>query len=798
MRARRPLGLIRAALVITLLLLVTGTGPAAAAPLSSARASSAPAVVPAAATPYIQHVVVVVLENEVLSNVWGHGPYERYLAAQYGNATQYYAACHPSAPNYLVMFAAVVNQCGSDSWNNYTNTSINEELDAAGLSWGAYAESLPSGACADPGSATAGLFATRHVPALWFANVLQNQTYCGDHVLPSDSFNQSLANGTLPNYSYYTPNLCDDGHNGCGGNTTGAQMTAQADAWLDGWLSPILNHTGTYAGAAEQALVNHTAFFITWDEGTGSNSGFAVPGLTGGDNYKWCGQNGASGDAVCGGQIYTSVVSPYSRHTTFTANDSPYGLLRTVEWLFDLPPLANPGGFDNTSGFPAMTTLFRFPATFNVTAQESQLPPNGTWWFNVTGGPTTWTNGTSLTVPLPNGSYAFTASTPLPGWNSPNGTFSVNGTAVNVSVAFSAEQYPVTFTKGGLPPGTWWQLTVDGDRQPGTNQTSVVVNLSEGFQFWVATTNDSTWNSPNGTFPLFGGPWSVNVTFSRVTYLATVTQTSLPATTSWWLNVTNETDVVGMGSRLSVYLPNGSYPFTAQADGNSWSRGAGTLDVAGGAAFASVNFTLEVFPVIFSASGLTVGATWNLTLEGAVRNLSYDGSTSFSEPNGTYSYRVLAPSNAPPLRPNGTFLVAGGPVNVTVGFDPALSVGGLPATPTVVELGGPVSIAGTIQGGTPPFQVRFSGLPPGCNNSTPPTLRCIPSTAGHFTVVLSVTDSVGAIASATTTVVVVVTSGPGPNAIPGAPSWSLDVGLVAVAAIAVGAGFVVARRFRRR
>jgi hypothetical protein len=316
----------------------------------------------APSTPYIQHIVVVVLENEELTDVWAHGPFERYLAATYGNATGYYSVCHPSAPNYIALFAAVANQCGTDTWNNYTNKSINVELDNAHLSWGQYAENLPTTACSNPAGATSGLFATRHVPALFFSDVLKNQSYCNAHVLSSNAFNSSVANGTLRNYSFYTPNLCDDGHNGCGHNTTDAQMTAQADIWLKHWLGPILNHTGKYSSPAERATINHTAFFITWDEGTGSNAGFAVPGITGGDNYQWCAQNGAAGDAVCGGNIYTAIVSPYSRHTTFATNDSPYGLIRTVEWLFHLNHLGNPGGFDNQTGFPAMKSLFHFSA----------------------------------------------------------------------------------------------------------------------------------------------------------------------------------------------------------------------------------------------------------------------------------------------------------------------------------------------------------------------------------------------------------------------------------------------------
>jgi hypothetical protein len=787
-RAGRSPGATRAAILAALLVLTTAAwAPAAAVAPPSGPAPASAGTPAAASTPYIQHVVVVVLENEILPNVWGHGPYERYLAAQYGNATNYYAVCHPSAPNYLVMFAAVANQCGSDTWNNYTNTSINVELDAANLTWAAYAESLPSGACGDPGSATAGMFATRHVPALWFSNILKNQTYCNDHVLSSASFNDSVANGTLPNYSYYTPNLCDDGHNGCGGNTTDAQMTAQADAWLDGWLSPILNHTGRYASSAEQAVVNHTAFFLTWDEGTGSNSGFAVPGITGGDNYKWCGQNGASGDAVCGGQIYTAVVSPYSKHTTFATNDSPYGLLRTVEWLFHLAPLGNPGGFDNQSGFPAMTSLFQFPGpSFNVTARQSGLPANTTWWFNVTGAPPASTIGMNLTLGLPNGSYTYVAAVSGPGWSSPNGSFVVNGTSLNLSVAFSAGKFPVTFVESGLVPKTWWRLTVSGVPQPGSSNGSVVVNLTDGRHTYAATTNNSTWSSPNGTFAVVGGPLQVNVTFARVVFAATVTAAGLPSTIDWWLNISQGPQTTGAGPNLSVSLPNGSYTFTAQAAGNTWSRTGGALDVSGGPAGATVDFALVVYTVTFRAQNLSSSLGWNLTFEGASRAVVAGGSTAYTEPNGTYAYGATGPTNAPALRPNGTFLVSGGPENVTVSFDPTLVISAFAATPANVSLGATLAIRGTVSGGTSPYSVHYRGLPPGCTPSTSASLSCVPSESGTYTVVLEVTDAVGATTSATATVVV----GAASTSTAGGPAsyLGLEVGvaLIVVAALAVG------------
>ena len=346
-------------LAVVLFVSTSAAGGALPAAPSASTASSTPAVV-SNATPFIQHVVLIVLENEVLSQVWGHGPYERYLAGTYGNATNFYGACHPSAPNYIAMISGGTHQCGSDNWNNLTTKHLGDDLAAAGRTWANYAENLPKTACANPGGATSGLFATRHTPFLYFADVLANQTFCRQHVLPSKNFTQALATGALANFSFFTPNLCDDGHNGCGGNTTMAQETAQADAWLNGFLSPILNHTGAYNTTAERATLQHTLFIVTWDEGLGSSAGFPVAGIHQYDTYNWCQTHGGKGLAVCGGRVYTAFVSPYSLGRTFALNDSFFGLLRTIEWLFHLPGLGNPGHFDARLGYPAMRSMFSF------------------------------------------------------------------------------------------------------------------------------------------------------------------------------------------------------------------------------------------------------------------------------------------------------------------------------------------------------------------------------------------------------------------------------------------------------
>ena len=103
--------------------------------------------IPLATAHPIQHVVVIVLENHEASAVWNHTlgtGYLRYLSGHYANVTSYYAACHPSAGDYLALTGGVTHQCGSDAYHVYNNTSIADLVQTKGLTWKGYMESMPA------------------------------------------------------------------------------------------------------------------------------------------------------------------------------------------------------------------------------------------------------------------------------------------------------------------------------------------------------------------------------------------------------------------------------------------------------------------------------------------------------------------------------------------------------------------------------------------------------------------------------------------------------------------------------
>ena len=320
--------------------------------------------VPVDYTAMISHVVLVMLENQEVTHLWAGAPYERYLAATFGNATNFYATCHSSTSQYLAVTSGRTFGCQSVSTDpGFSVTHLGDLLDANGLSWMAYQESMPY-----PCDTTSnGTYLDYHEPFFFYQDVLGNKSRCAAHIVNSAEFNESVQNGTLPAFSLYTPNYVDDGHgptNAPWNQSTGLPFI---EAWLKTFLPPILNHTGKYSSPAEQALVSHTAFILLYDEGV-SNRGYNVSGLTtpGCFNQTW------RNETTCGGRTQVTVISPFSLHRTYTPYATTYNVESTIEWLFGLP---SDGGWDGSPSFPPMWSLFSFGAPNTTVAGTTIAPP---------------------------------------------------------------------------------------------------------------------------------------------------------------------------------------------------------------------------------------------------------------------------------------------------------------------------------------------------------------------------------------------------------------------------------------
>ena len=128
------------------------------------------------------------------------------------------------------------------------------------------------------------------------------------HDVPYTQLATDLTRNALPAFSFITPNLIDDMHDG---------TIAQGDAWLARNL-PVILDSSAVPGRT-------TVVFITWDEGSG---GYPV---------EDCDDPGTT-DSSC--RVATIVISPSTpagtRSGTFFSH---YSLLRTTEELLGLPKL---------------------------------------------------------------------------------------------------------------------------------------------------------------------------------------------------------------------------------------------------------------------------------------------------------------------------------------------------------------------------------------------------------------------------------------------------------------------------
>jgi hypothetical protein len=206
-----------------------------------------------------QHVIWIWFENKSSGRVVGSSaaPYFNLLGKDCGYAANFHNISHPSLPNYLGATSGrtdgVARDCSPASCSS-TSPSLFKQLQNAGLTWKGYAESMPRN-CAIYDTPP---YAARHNPPVYYLDV-KNSCHTYDVPLGSPTSGNmvnDLTHNTLPNFSFITPNLCNDMHN-CSVST--------GDSWLKMWLTRIVASSAYSSG--------QTAIFVTFDEGGGGFHG---------------------------------------------------------------------------------------------------------------------------------------------------------------------------------------------------------------------------------------------------------------------------------------------------------------------------------------------------------------------------------------------------------------------------------------------------------------------------------------------------------------------------------------------
>ena len=192
---------------------------------------------------HFDHIVTIILEN----TTYGTAMKNPYLAALAQRGTffkKYYGVFHPSYPNYLALVAGNFFWTWLDTQKTIDEPTIADLLEDRGYTWKSYAEDYPGNCFL---GTTQGKYARRHVPLLSFKAIQQNPERCG-RVVNATEFAQDWAANTLPNYSFFTPNNNDNGHD---------TNVATSSKWLHDFLEPLL---------ADAERMKNTMFFVTFDE----------------------------------------------------------------------------------------------------------------------------------------------------------------------------------------------------------------------------------------------------------------------------------------------------------------------------------------------------------------------------------------------------------------------------------------------------------------------------------------------------------------------------------------------------
>jgi len=287
--------------------LASGAQPATARSAATSPSASHPCGTQAKPGTY-KHVIWIWLENHSYGAILGssQAPYFNTLAKECGVATNYHNVTHPSLPNYIaatsgLSYSSLQKFLSDCSPSGSCDTSA-KSIFGQGESWKSYEETMPS-SCDHSNS---GNYAVRHNPAAYYTTL---------HSCSSDDVSYShlatdLKHNQLPAFSFITPNLIDDMHNG---------TVADGNSWMSRNLPTILNSAEYKNGS--------TVIFITFDEGSDVGS-YA--------NGEHCATN--TSDTSC--HLPTFVISPSTKAGARSGTlFNHYSLLGTAEQLLRLSKL---------------------------------------------------------------------------------------------------------------------------------------------------------------------------------------------------------------------------------------------------------------------------------------------------------------------------------------------------------------------------------------------------------------------------------------------------------------------------
>jgi phosphatidylinositol-3-phosphatase len=273
-----------------------------------------------------RHVFVIMMENTGFDTLIGNpnAPFTNYLAATAGLASNYFGVTHPSQPNYIAATSGSTNGVPDDNDITINVPNIVDQLESHHKTWKGYMQSFSlcngnvlAHACGNQ------LYERKHNPFVSYQDVQSSPSRL-DNIVDFSQFATDLANDTVPDYSWISPDQCHDMH---GRGATPADpcdfsqiqpLIAAGDLFLSQTVSSIVN---------SKAWRGNSVIFIMWDESDFTNSGpFGF-----GDTSGCC-------DANPGGGHVVSLVYSHDVHHPRTSGDAfnHFSMLATIQDAWQL------------------------------------------------------------------------------------------------------------------------------------------------------------------------------------------------------------------------------------------------------------------------------------------------------------------------------------------------------------------------------------------------------------------------------------------------------------------------------
>ena len=281
--------------------------PAPVPPMAvpSSTASPEPTATPKPLVPNLDHIVIVMFENKEFGTVIGSPLMPNYnkLANEYTLLTQYYAVTHPSLPNYIALMGGDTFGIASNCMDCFINVpSLPDLVETSGRTWKTYQEDMPEPCYLGDTH----IYVQKHNPFVYFDPIRLDPERCVRSVVPFTALQTDLETGSLANFIFITPNLCNDAHD-CALDI--------ADVWLTELLVRLI--------PALDAQGPDYLVVMLFEEGQGNHSCCGLP-------------------LEAGGRVPVVFYSPlvkngFQDNTPYTH----YSLLKTISAAWGLPYLGH-------------------------------------------------------------------------------------------------------------------------------------------------------------------------------------------------------------------------------------------------------------------------------------------------------------------------------------------------------------------------------------------------------------------------------------------------------------------------